>query len=323
MKNLQYPHINPTQPFSFPFDQKNLPKYLAKNQSINEIKIVYFGTPEFSAYILEKLIEFCDGVIEGLPKLYHIQAVITRADKPVGRKQLMNQSPAAIVAHKYQIPILKPKKLDEDFINSHLSLLTCDLFIVASYGKIIPQNLLDIPKLGSLNVHPSLLPKYRGASPIQAAILNGEKKTGITIMLMDAEMDHGPILSTKEISLSEQETYQTLSTKMSQAGSDLLLETIVRFLEGKITPQSQNHTKATFTKLIKKEDGYFDISNPPTPEILDRMIRAYYPWPGVWTKWNNKIIKFYPGNLIQMEGKKIMSKKDFLNGYPDFPLFNQ
>lgn len=294
------------------------------------IKIVYFGTPQFSAYILEKLIEFCQnpsilsvhpkGGNLDLPKKFIIQAVVTKADKPVGRKQVFTQSPVALIAQKYNIPVLKPLKLNDEFFTSHFSLITSDLFIVASYGKIIPQALLDIPKLGAINVHPSLLPKYRGASPILSAILNGDKKTGISIMLMDAEMDHGPVLSAKEVSISEQDNNETLSNKLSQESVDILIDTLIKFIEGKVKPKPQNHLKATFTKLIKKEDGYFDINTPPSPQKLNRMIRAYYPWPAAWTKWSGKIIKFYPGNLIQMEGKKTLPWKDFLNGYPEFPL---
>ncbi|MBI4038066.1 methionyl-tRNA formyltransferase [Candidatus Daviesbacteria bacterium] len=322
MKKLQHPQITSTPFGNLPINIKDLPTHLAKTKAHDEIKIVYFGTPEFSAYILEKLIEFC-----GLDEKFTVQTVITRADKPAGRKQEVKEPPVAMIAKKYNIPTLKPTKLDEDFITAHLSLLTCDLIIVASYGKIIPQALLDIPTIGSLNVHGSILPKYRGASPIQSAILNGDKETGVTIMLMDAEMDHGPILSAKEFSLSEKETYVSLSTKMSQVAVPLLIETMVKFVEGKIKPKPQNHQKATFCKLLKKEVGFFDINNPPSPQQLDRMIRAYYPWPGVWSKWHNKIVKFYPEGKIhpdligvQMEGKKAIPLKDFLNGYPDFPI---
>lgn len=289
---------------------KDIKRSLSKIKTHDEIKIVYFGTPEFSAYILEQLIQ---------SQKFTVQAVVTRADKPVGRKQEVRQSPVGLVAQKYGIPVLKPAKLDEEFITHHSSLLTCDLFIVASYGKIIPQSLLDIPKFGAINVHGSILPKYRGASPIQSAILNGDKKTGISIMLMDAEMDHGPVLSTKEISISEQDTFESLSTKMSQLAAPFLIKTLTKLIDGKARPKKQDHKKATFCKLLKKEDAYFDISNPPSKEVLDRMIRAYYPWPGVWTRWNNKIVKFYPGGLIQIEGKKVIPYKDFLNGYPDFP----
>lgn len=273
---------------------------------MRKIKIVYFGTPEFSAYILEKLIEFCP-----------IQIVITRPDKAKGRKQILTESAVALMSHQHNISVLKPVKLDQEFIENHKDLIDCDIFIVASYGKIIPQSLLDIPKLGALNVHPSLLPKYRGPSPILTPILNGDKKTGVSIMLMDAEMDHGPILNTIEVSISKQYNHQTLTTKLAQTSAPLLIDTLTKFIEGRLKPKPQNHSKATFTKMIKKEDGYFDIDNPPSPTVLDRMIRAYYPWPNTWTKWKGKIIKFLPDRKIQMEGKNPISIRDFLNGYPE------
>lgn len=331
MKKAQSsPQIFPTNtnPLEILDLDKAFQKQLGKIKTYDEIKIVYFGTPEFSAYILEKLIEFCDNYNphkqnspRSLAKMFSIQTVITRADKPVGRKQTLTQSPVALVAQKYNIPTLKPTKLDEEFTTSysHLSFLTCDLFIVASYGKIIPQALLDIPRLGALNVHPSLLPKYRGASPIIAPILNGDKETGVTIMLMDEQMDHGPLLSTTKISLLDQDNHQILTTKLAQASVPLLTDTLTKFIDGEVKPQPQDHSKAIFTKLIKKEDGYFDINNPPSLEIIGRMIRAYYPWPSTWTIWKYKIIKFLPNGLIQMEGKKPQSLKDFLNGYPSFP----
>ena len=284
-------------------------------------KIVYFGTPEFSAYILEKLLQFCQ------TKKFIVQTVVTRADKPVGREQTVMQSPVAMVAQKYGILALKPLKLDEQFLITNYPLLTADLFIVASYGKIIPQSLLDITRLGSINVHPSLLPKYRGPAPILTPILNGDKETGVTIMLMDAEMDHGPLLAPSTISISDQDNHQTLTTKLAQGSAPLLIETLVKFVGGRIKPKKQKHSQATFTKFTKKEDSYFDISSPPDPEVLERMIRAYYPWPVVWTRFRPsgssgqaRIVKFLPNNMLQMEGKKPISFKDFLNGYPDFPF---
>lgn len=278
---------------------------------MDKTKVVYFGTPQLSAEILQRLIS---------SKIVNVKAVITRADKPSGRQQLLSQSAVSKIASSHKIPALKPIKLDQEFISSNQELLQADLYIVAAYGKIIPQSLLDIPKQGTLNVHGSLLPNYRGASPIQQSILNGDKISGVTIMLVDAEMDHGPVILTKEVSLSEKENFKTLSKKISEAGADALIEAIPQFLAKKLKPKEQNHNQATYTKIIKKDDGYFAIQTPPSKEVLDRMIRAYYPWPGVWTRWNNKIIKFYPGNLIQMEGKKAIAVKDFLNGYPDFPL---
>lgn len=200
------------------------------------------------------------------------------------------------------------------------SLTEADLAVVAAYGHILTKNELEIPKYGCINVHPSLLSKYRGPSPIQSAILNGEKTSGITIIKMDEKVDHGPIIYTEEIRLSNQDTFDSLSKKMFQRSASILPKIVKDFVEGKINLTPQDDTQTSSCKLLTKKDGYFEIGNPPSPEILDRMIRAYYPWPSVWTKWNGKIVKLHPRGVIQMEGKKIISFKDFLNGYPDFPL---
>ncbi len=297
-----------------------------ETRDVTRIKIVYFGTPQFSAYILEELINFCSNSDQ-----FEIKTVVTSPDKPVGRKQIITPSETSIIADKYKqsfsankIPTLKPAKLTPEFLENNKELLTSDLFIVAAYGKIIPQSYLDIPKQGAINVHGSVLPSLRGASPIQQAILDGEKETGITIMLMDKEMDHGDILTIEKTPIEAGDTYQSLSNKLSQIGAKLLITTVQEYLDGKVNPKPQDHSKATYTMLIKKEDGYFDISNPPTPEVLDRMIRAYYPWPNAWTVWEVKSkklkVKLLPNQMIQIEGKNPISLKDFLNGYPDFPL---
>lgn len=202
------------------------------------------------------------------------------------------------------------------------SLNEADLAVVAAYGKILTKEELNAPKYGSINVHPSLLPKYRGPSPIQSAILNGDKVSGISIIKMDEEMDHGPLLYQESLELSDMDTFDSLSKKMFLRAAEVLPKIIEDFIAGNTTPKEQNHDKATFCKILTRESGYFDINNPPSPEQLDRMIRAYYPWPGTWTKWKGKIVKLHPGGVIQMEGKKAIPLKDFLNGYPDFPLKN-
>ncbi len=233
------------------------------------------------------------------------------------------------------------------------SLKEADLAVVAAYGKILTREQLEAPKYGCINIHPSLLPKYRGASPIQTAILNSDKTTGITIIKMDTEVDHGSIIYQDIINLSENDNFDILSKKMFSLAAEVLPAIIADFTKGKTTPVEQNHAMATYCERLTRESGYFPIDNPPTPEVLDRMIRAYYPWPGVWTIWRvksqesrvkEKIVKFLPARnathsvarrhafgkadgglagepeyLIQMEGKKAVSKKDFLNGYPDFP----
>lgn len=198
------------------------------------------------------------------------------------------------------------------------SLKVAHLGVVASYGRILTKEEVNTPKFGLINVHPSLLPMYRGPSPIQAAILNGDKISGITIMKIDEKMDHGPIIYQESLELSDSDNFDILSKKMFRRSAKILPQIIKDFTAGRIKPKSQKHSQASYCPLLTRQSGFFKISNPP--KNLDKTIRAYYFWPGVWTKWNGKIVKFYPDNKIQMEGKKIMPIKDFLNGYPNFPL---
>lgn len=229
-------------------------------------------------------------------------------------------------------PYLDPiiKTLDENFnliktIRStsdsfdSLAHLIPDLFIVASFGKIIPQEILNIPKLGAINIHPSKLPLYRGPSPIQAQILEGVSDSAISFILMDSEMDHGPVIYQEPHIIKPTDTFESLLVSMFGKSAEIL-PTLIRSLEDKkLNPQPQDDSQATFCQEIKKEDGFFDIKNPPDPQTLDRMIRAYYPWPTAWTRWNGKIVKLLPEGKIQMEGKKAVTMKEFLNGYPSFP----
>jgi len=324
-------------------------------------KIVFFGTPQFAVCALQKLID------EKLSP----QLVITAPDKPIGRKQILTPSPVKILAQKNKIPTAIPSKIrDNQEILDKIGKLNPDLLIVAAYGKILPRELLDIPKFGSINVHASILPKYRGASPIQSAILEGESQTGVTIMLMDEKMDEGDIISLQKAPIEHNDTCQSLSERLAEIGSKLLIETIPKYLKWRQNPKSlknagappladipevkrnpkdrsvndlldvengsgrvkiiflppfpQNHSKATYTKIIKKEDGQIDLQPPPKAENLGRMIRAFYPWPGVWIRWQisdgkYQIIKFLPNNpfLIQPEGKRPMTIKEFLNGHPE------
>lgn len=283
----------------------------------SDLKIIFFGTPQFVAPILSILEEN-----------FNLLGIVTAPDKKVGRKQLLTPSPVKIL---YQNSLFNPKKhpsgalilTPEKFtplVAQQLTVLKPDLCVVAAFGKIIPENILNIPKFGAINIHPSLLPKYRGPSPIQSAILNGAKVSGISIIKMDKEMDHGPIIYAEEFSLSSVDTFETLSTKMFLRSAEILLKIIPAFVGGKLKLESQIDNQATFCKMIKKEDGYFEIDNPPLPEKLNRIIRAYYPWPTAWTKWQNKIIKLYSNNMIQMEGKKPVKLEDFLRGYPNFPI---
>ncbi len=218
-------------------------------------------------------------------------------------------------------PFVQPIKQE---LSKHFTLVDsleeADLAVVAAYGHILSKKELNTPKFGCINVHPSLLPRYRGPSPIQQAILSGDKETGVSIIKMDEEIDHGPIIYQDTLELSNIDNFDTLSKKMFQQSAEILPKIIEDFVAGKIKPVKQDHLKATYCERLTRESGYFDINKPPSPEILDRIIRAYFPWPGVWTKWNGKIVKFLPNKMMQMEGKKAISLKDFLNGYPDFPI---
>lgn len=196
-----------------------------------------------------------------------------------------------------------------------------DVVVVAAYGRILTKNELNTPKYGCINVHPSLLPKYRGPSPIQTAILNGDKVSGITIIKMDEKVDHGPILAQVKEPIFSTDTSESLYRRLFEKGAQLLPKVLKKYINGTLVPKEQDHSKATFTKALTRTDGYIDISDTISFERLDRMIRAYYPWPGVWTKArirNQELrIMFLPEQKIQVEGKKPMSYKDFLNGYPE------
>ncbi len=276
------------------------------------MKIAFFGTPEFVI-----------PVVQEIQASFELVAVVTTPDTIQGRKKLLTPSPVKqhILDQKLPIPIFTPEKLT-DKTRDELKELKPDLFIVAAYGKLIPQSLLDTPSIGSINVHPSLLPKYRGPSPIQTALLNNDKKSGITLILMDRDIDHGPILAQEEMAILPQDTFVSLHIKMFEKAAKMLVTTITDFATKKLQPQEQDHDKATFCDHITRESGYFDLKNPPTPKDLDAMIRAFYPWPTAWTKYKNrngedKIIKFLPRNTIQMEGKNPTTLKDFFNGHPE------
>ena len=227
--------------------------------------------------------------------------------------------------------------------------LTPDLLIVAAYGKILPKNILEIPKYGAINIHPSLLPKYRGPSPIHYAILEGDMITGTTIILMDEKMDHGPIISQAKIKIAENDTTETLSNKLAYHGARLLEETIDPYIKGSLKPEAQNHSAASYTRMINREDGRVDWQN--SAQFIERQLRAFTPWPGIFTFWDKKRFKItslsvlnedenhnhqegevLPYNnvfaiqtgrgkiipeKVQLEGKKEQPATDFLNGNPN------
>lgn len=281
------------------------------------MRIVFFGTSSFAVPALDMLKK---------QSWAEIVAVVSTPSKPVGRKQEIAPSPVAAEAKRLGLPVLAPEKLKSpEWLETFLK-LNPNLVVLASYGKIVPQSTLDIPKYGFINIHPSLLPKYRGASPIEGAILNGDKKTGVTIMKMDAGMDHGPILSQVEIPFSGTERASELEKILSRLGAELLIKTIPSYIHGEIVPQEQEHDKAIFTKLIKREDGFIDLKMPP--EEIYRRYRAYDPWPGIWVELRIKNkelriklldVELVNGkikiNRLQPEGKKPMAMEEFERGY--------
>ncbi|MFH0856969.1 MAG: methionyl-tRNA formyltransferase [bacterium] len=307
---------------------------------IKDINILFFGTSEFAVPTLQKLID----------NNYSIAAVVTQPDKPVGRKQIITPPPVKLLAEKYNIPVLQPetlKSFSSQFPNLKSKISNLKLIAVASYGKIIPNEILKMSQFGALNVHPSLLPKYRGPAPIQAAILNGDKETAVTIMLMDKEMDHGPILTQKKFFIDSTPTFLWLHDKLSSLGADLLIKTIPEWISGEITPIPQDDSLAAYTKIIKKDDGKI-LWNKSAIEI-ERQIKAFTPWPGCWSVFQGKRIKIIdatasdkqisvknPGQIfktdknkmiavcdqgcleiltLQLEGKKPISGEEFLRGH--------
>lgn len=304
------------------------------------VKTIFFGTQNFAASILEALLKSGN---------YEISAVVTQPDRPVGRSQELEKSPVKILAEKHNLNILQPESLKNQSSIFNLQ-SSVDLFIVCQYGLIIPKQILDLPERGSINVHTSLLPKYRGASPIQTALINGETETGITTMLMDEKMDRGPILAQEKVTVDPDDTTASLSERMAHVAANLLLKTIPDYLSGKTTPKPQDETQVTFCKILTRDDGKIDFSK--TADEIYNLYRGLTPWPGIWTTWNGKRLKLLvikksdkqipagqvaveadkifigtnQGSIevleLQLEGKKAMDAKTFLSGYKSIDKAN-
>lgn len=231
---------------------------------------IFFGTDEFSVKVLETL----KG--RGLkPSL-----LVTIPDKPKGRKNIITPPPAKDWARENEINFVQPASLRAPELAEQLKAISARFFLVASYGKIIPQDILDIPPKGVLNIHPSLLPQYRGPSPLETAILEGENETGVAIMQVDAEMDHGPLLAEQKIALGDNYSFEQLRDETAVLGANLLTDILPDYLNGKLEPQPQNHDLATYTKKFTKEDGLLDLSAPAIENY--RKILALNPWPGAY-----------------------------------------
>jgi methionyl-tRNA formyltransferase len=304
------------------------------------MKVIFFGTPQFAVPFLEALHE--DAEISVL-------AVVSQPDKPVGRGHELKPTATKQFALENDIDVYQPKSLKRDEVQETLAAYGADAFVVVAYGKIIPQAVLDIPIHGCVNVHPSLLPKYRGPSPMQWAIMEGDAKTGISIMKLDAGMDTGPILKQIDFPLDPDETYLTLQTKVHTQGTGLLLEALKGYVAGEIEPEAQDEEKVTLTRLLTKEDGRIDWN--ASSEAIYARLRAFMPWPGVWNVWERNgqemrikwvdmkiadespapgMVEIHENKMIigtgttgieiitlQPEGKPKMDAQTFLNGYQD------
>lgn len=263
-------------------------------------RIIFFGSGEYTIPIIEVLREFDLKLV-----------VTTEKDGPFIKYLKKNDLPFISSDLKDKKDVEKIKKEDPT------------IGVLASYGAILPQSILDLFPEGIINVHPSLLPKFKGPSPIQSTILAGETETGTTIIKLDEQVDHGPIIMQDKVSLIGDETTQGLKNALFTIGSYMIGSIIEKLEKGeKIQLTEQDHSKEIFTHpRFEKQDGYIEYSTPPEPKELDRKIRAFYPWPTVWfkTKINGKekLIKLFPEKQIQVEGKRIMSFKDFINGYPE------
>jgi len=315
--------------------------------------IVFFGTPEFALPSLLALAR--------IPE-YAVAMVVTQPDRPQGRSLAVHASPIARAADELHLPLMKAGRLIQNSVcREKIHALKPDVGVVVAYGEIIPPEILEIPRYGIVNIHPSMLPQYRGASPIQTAILNGDHETGVTLMRLDKDLDHGPVVWQTSATIEPCDTAHSLAARLANLGAEILVEALLPFIQGKLVPRAQDHGSATFTKLIKKDDGRINWNSHGA--VIERMVRAYDPWPGSWTECvhKGKIIKLKilkarmvraeglheenirPGGIVggqfqcgvrcgdgsvlvlesaQPEGKRVISGKEFTNGYQEISNFN-
>ncbi len=300
------------------------------------MKIVFMGTPDFAVGALEALVEAGHEVV----------AVVTQPDKPKGRGKEMQKTPVKACALKHNIEVFQPIKIKTAEAVEVLRGYGADLFVVAAFGQILSKEILDMPKYGCVNIHASLLPKYRGAAPIQWAILDGERETGVTIMQMNEGLDTGDMLTKVIVPIEDTDTGESLFNKLAEAGAKLLVETIVQIEAGTLQPQPQDDSFSTYAKMIKKEMGLIDWKKEAV--VLERLVRGMNSWPSAYTHFNGKTLKVWeakvesgnrdvtPGTVvevtknsikvqtgqdllvlrqIQLEGKKRMDVAAFLLGY--------
>ncbi|HYA62916.1 MAG TPA: methionyl-tRNA formyltransferase [Candidatus Sulfotelmatobacter sp.] len=271
---------------------------------MNRLRMVFCGTPQFAVPSLQRLISEPD---------FEITAVFTQPDRPRGRGQEISSSPVKMAALAAQIPVYQPPKIRAPEIERQLREQAPEVIVIIAYGQIIPVRLLDVPKHGWINLHASLLPKYRGAAPIHWAIANGEKVTGNTSMHIDAGMDTGEILLQQEMPIGPEETAPELSARLSEAGAELMVATLRGLVAGQIAPRPQNHAAATYAPMLKREDGWIDWART-AQEIYNR-VRGFAPWPGAYTEFRGQMCHVWgrpgvgsgsnepPGTIVAQDGK--------------------
>ncbi|MGQ9876051.1 MAG: methionyl-tRNA formyltransferase [Chloroflexus sp.] len=254
------------------------------------MRILFLGSPSFAVHALEALVA----------ARHEIVGVVTQPDRPAGRERRLTPPPVKIAALAHNLPVLQPERLRDPTVVETLSALQPDVGVVAAYGEILRRAVLSIPPLGYLNIHPSLLPLYRGPTPVAGAILAGETVTGVTIMLLDPGMDSGPILAQAVVDLPPTARAGQLTDELFRIGADLLVQVLPRYARGEIEPRPQDHSRATVTKMLKKEDGRIDWSLPAI--VIERMTRAYDPWPGAYTFWRGQPLRIIKAAVVAAEG---------------------
>ena len=305
---------------------------------MTQIKTIFIGTPEFALPALKALARDTD---------FLIKAVITQPDMPAGRKLIPTPPPVKELAEKYKIEVWQPQRIIQ--VLDNLRQLEPDIIVLAAYAQIIPEAILNLPKYGCINIHPSLLPKYRGASPVHAAVLNGDQETGVAIMLMDKGLDTGPILAMEKVAIEPNETSVSLLDKTAEIGAKLLTPIIKKYIKGQIKPQTQSNDGVVYAKMFDKKDGLINWQKPAAE--IERMVRAFTPWPSAWTWVKGKQLKiievqpealdfntYKPGKTfiynntlaiqcgqgailvkkLKLEGKNEISGEDFVRGYKDY-----
>jgi len=275
------------------------------------IKIVFFGTSNFAVPIMQKLLDLN----------FNIIAVVTQPDKPQGRTKQCAPSPIKLLAQKYHLPVVQPEKINLSDLKNY----TADLGVLVAYGQLINPDIIKSFPNSIINIHPSLLPQYRGPSPIQSALLDGCRETGTSLMVLDNNLDTGPIINQKKIIIEPTDDFLSLSGKLAILSADLLAVSIDKYIDKKIIPISQNNAIATYSQIINKKNGEIKLTDHPK-EIINKL-KAFTPWPGIYFFWKNKRFKILTAHLnnnklvidtIQPEGKKSMTYGEFIKGYRDF-----